>query len=36
MILADIKIKIPSFWYHNPELKDKNGNTVAMIIAKTG
>ena len=35
MILANNKIKIPSFWYHDSELKDKNGNTVAMIIAKT-
>ena len=34
MILAKNGIICPKQWYHNPDLQDNNGDTVAMIYAK--
>ena len=36
MILAKYGINIPKYWEHNPLLIDKNGNTVAMLLAYKG
>ena len=36
MKLVEDDINIPKYWEHNPELKDYDGNTVAIILAKHG
>ena len=36
MILALNGVDIPQEWYHDPELKNIYGQTVAMIYAKNG
>ena len=33
MILAVYSIDIPKYWEHDPTLSNKNGKTVAMILA---
>ena len=34
MILTYNDIIVPKEWYHKPEIKNKYGNTIAMIYAK--
>ena len=36
MILAINNIIIPNEWYHNPDLTNKYGYTVALLQAKSG
>ena len=36
MILAFSKIIPPSYFYHNPSLRNSNGNTVEMILRSKG
>ena len=31
MILAINNIEIPEYWYHNPNIRNKYGYTVALI-----
>ena len=33
MLLAEKGISPPKQWYHNPEIQNKNGWTVAMSLA---
>lgn len=35
MIYASKGIMPPKEWEHDPNLKDKNNNTVALLLAKT-
>ena len=34
MILARNNIEIPEYLYHDPTIKNKKGNTIAMILAE--
>ena len=36
MILAKYGIIVDEYWQHDPELRDYDGNTVAIILAKNG
>ena len=36
MILAINNIDIPQCWYHNPEITNKYGYTVALYMARNG
>ena len=36
MILAINNITIPNEWYHNPDLTNKYGYTVALCMAENG
>ena len=34
MILAYNKLDIPEQWFHNPDITNKNNETVALIYSK--
>ena len=36
MIYAKYNIIPPKEWQHNPLIHDKNGNTIAVLLAKNG
>ena len=36
MILASINKEIPEEWYHDPNIKNKYGYTVALYQARNG
>ena len=36
MLLASKKLNIPQYCYHDPTIKDSNGNTVAILLALNG
>ena len=36
MILVENDIDISKYWEHDPLLTDKNGNTIAMLLAYKG